>query len=129
MLRLLTNARIARAKVLDLVSSSLQVGFGRHLNHPPPSILALATVDLCPSPIPAARENSASASPSPSPSIADCLWLAVPKSKISRSKKRMKTTTQKRISKKENIIVDSRTGEITLRHKLPFNWKDYLPDN
>lgn len=39
----------------------------------------------------------------------------------------MKTTNQKRIKKKNHIIVDSRTGEITLRHRLPFNWKDYLP--
>ena len=65
--------------------------------------------------------------PSAGPTVADCLWLAVPKSKISRSKKRMKTTNQKRIKLKENIIVDKRTGELTLNHKLPLNWKDYLP--
>ncbi len=63
-----------------------------------------------------------------SSSLMDCLWLAVPKSKISRQKKRMKTTNQKAIKKKNHIIVDGRTGEITLRHRLPFNWKDYLPD-
>ena len=64
-----------------------------------------------------------------SPTIADCLWLAVPKSKISRGKKRMKTTLQKAVKKKNHVIVDGRTGELTLRHRLPFNWKDYLPGN
>eukprot|EP00558_Chaetoceros_sp_UNC1202_P003417 CAMPEP_0197246570 /NCGR_PEP_ID=MMETSP1429-20130617/15904_1 /TAXON_ID=49237 /ORGANISM="Chaetoceros sp., Strain UNC1202" /LENGTH=108 /DNA_ID=CAMNT_0042707261 /DNA_START=148 /DNA_END=471 /DNA_ORIENTATION=+ len=57
-----------------------------------------------------------------SPTLADCLWLAVPKRKVSRSKKRMKTTVQKRIKRKDHIIEDSRTGEVTLRHRLPFNW-------
>jgi ribosomal protein L32 len=57
------------------------------------------------------------------------LWLfAVPKKKVSRGKKRMKTTRQKRIPLKKNIVVDPRTGEFTLMHKLPFNWKDYLPN-
>jgi len=55
------------------------------------------------------------------------IWFAVPKSKISRSRKRMKTTSQKRIPLKKNIVFDPRTGEISIRHKLPFNWKDYLP--
>mmetsp|Transcript_11685 Transcript_11685/g.13161 ORF Transcript_11685/g.13161 Transcript_11685/m.13161 type:complete len:143 (+) Transcript_11685:105-533(+) len=55
------------------------------------------------------------------------IWFAVPKSKISRSRKRMKNTRQKRIPLKKNIVFDPRTGEISLRHKLPFNWKDYLP--
>ena len=55
------------------------------------------------------------------------IWFAVPKSKISRSRKRMKTTKQKRIPLKKNIVFDPRTGEVTLKHKLPFNWKDYLP--
>jgi ribosomal protein L32 len=55
------------------------------------------------------------------------LWLAVPKKKVSKSKKRMKTTAQKRIKLKQNIITDPRTGETTLRHKLPLRWKDYLP--
>lgn len=63
-----------------------------------------------------------------SPSLADCLWLAVPKRKVSRGKKRMKTTIQKSIKTKNHIIVDSRTGEMTLRHRLPFNWKDYLQE-
>jgi ribosomal protein L32 len=55
------------------------------------------------------------------------IWFAVPKSKITRSRKRMKTTAQKRIPLKKNIVFDPRTGEVTLKHKLPFNWKDYLP--
>jgi ribosomal protein L32 len=55
------------------------------------------------------------------------LWFAVPKKKVTRSKKRMKTTRQNRIKIKQNIVVDPRTGETTLQHKLPYNWKDYLP--
>jgi ribosomal protein L32 len=55
------------------------------------------------------------------------IWFAVPKSKISRSRKRMKTTRQKRIPMKKNIVFDPRTGEVTLLHKMPSNWKDYLP--
>ena len=55
------------------------------------------------------------------------IWFAVPKSKISRSRKRMKTTRQKRLPLKKNIVFDPRTGEVTLKHKMPFNWKDYLP--
>jgi ribosomal protein L32 len=55
------------------------------------------------------------------------IWFAVPKRKHTKSRKRMKTTAQKRIPLKKNIIFDPRTGEVTLRHKLPFNWKDYLP--
>mmetsp|Transcript_15594 Transcript_15594/g.28359 ORF Transcript_15594/g.28359 Transcript_15594/m.28359 type:complete len:117 (-) Transcript_15594:232-582(-) len=62
-------------------------------------------------------------------SLEDALWFAVPKSKISRGKKRMKTTLQKRIKLKDNIVIDKRTGELTLKHKLPYNWKNYLPDN
>jgi ribosomal protein L32 len=58
----------------------------------------------------------------------DALWLAVPKSRKTRGKKRMKTTNQKRIAKKANIITDARTGETTLMHKLPFNWREYLPN-
>lgn len=63
------------------------------------------------------------------PSISDCLWLAVPKRKVTPGKKRMKTTVQNRIKAKDHVIVDKRTGEPTLRHKLPFNWQDYLPGN
>ena len=55
------------------------------------------------------------------------IWFAVPKQKISRQKKRMKTTRQRRIPLQKNIITDPRTGEVTLRHRLPFNWKNYLP--
>ncbi len=55
------------------------------------------------------------------------IWFAVPKKRVSRSRKRMKTTVQKRIPLKKNIVFDPRTGEVTLMHKLPFNWKDYLP--
>ena len=61
--------------------------------------------------------------------LEDSLWFAVPKSKISRQKKRLKTTLQKRIKPKDNIVIDKRTGELTLKHKLPFNWKNYLPEN
>lgn len=56
------------------------------------------------------------------------IWFAVPKQKVSRMKKRMKTTFRKRIPLRHNIITDPRTGELTLRHKLPFNWKNYLPN-
>ena len=55
------------------------------------------------------------------------IWFAVPKQKISRQKKRMKTTRQRRIPLQKNIITDPRTGQVTLRHRLPFNWKNYLP--
>ena len=57
----------------------------------------------------------------------DALWLAVPKKKVTRHKKRLKTTVQKRIKLRQDIVTDPRTGETTLRHKMPFNWKDYLP--
>ena len=56
------------------------------------------------------------------------LWFAVPKKKVTRHKKRLKTTVQNRIPLRKDIIIDNRTGEITLRHKLPPNWKDYLPE-
>ena len=55
------------------------------------------------------------------------IWFAVPKRKHTRSRKRMKTTAQKRLGLKKNIVFDPRTGEVTLKHKLPFNWKEYLP--
>ena len=63
----------------------------------------------------------------PLPEVDQHIWFAVPKSKISRSRKRMKNTRQKRIPLKKNIVFDPRTGEVTLKHKMPFNWKDYLP--
>jgi ribosomal protein L32 len=60
--------------------------------------------------------------------LQEALWFAVPKSKISRSKKRMKTTVQKRIPLRLDIVADPRTGEPTLKHKLPFSWKEtYIP--
>lgn len=55
------------------------------------------------------------------------ILFAVPKRKHTKSRKRMKTTVPKRIPLKKNIVFDPRTGEVTLQHKLPFNWKDYLP--
>lgn len=55
------------------------------------------------------------------------IWFAVPKRKHTRSRKRMKTTVHKRLPLKKNIVFDPRTGEVTLKHKLPLNWKDYLP--
>jgi ribosomal protein L32 len=57
----------------------------------------------------------------------DAFWFAVPKRKHTRSRKRKKTTVQKRLKLKQNIVFDPRTGEVTLQHRLPFNWKDYLP--
>jgi len=58
----------------------------------------------------------------------EALWFAVPKKKVTRSKKRMKTTRQNRIPLRHDIIADPRTGEATLRHKLPFNWREtYIP--
>jgi len=57
------------------------------------------------------------------------IWFAVPKSRVSRSRKRMKTTAQNRIKLKQNIVIDKRTGELTLKHRLPLNWKNYLPEN
>ena len=61
--------------------------------------------------------------------LEDSIWFAVPKKKVSRGKKRLKTTLQKRIQVKDNIVIDKRTGELTLKHKLPYNWKNYLPGN
>lgn len=65
----------------------------------------------------------------PTSSVFDNLsiWFAVPKRKTSHSKKRLRTIYHKRIKIKNNIITDPRTGEITLMHRLPYNWKDYLP--
>ena len=57
------------------------------------------------------------------------IWLAVPKSRVSKSRKRIKNHLKRTSLKvKDNIIVDGRTGELTLRHHLPLNWKNYLPD-
>mmetsp|Transcript_14602 Transcript_14602/g.26463 ORF Transcript_14602/g.26463 Transcript_14602/m.26463 type:complete len:99 (+) Transcript_14602:156-452(+) len=60
--------------------------------------------------------------------LQESLWFAVPKRKVTRSKKRMKTTKQYRIPLRQDIIADPRTGEPTLRHRLPFNWREsYIP--
>ena len=53
-------------------------------------------------------------------------WFAVPKQKVSHSKKRMKQQFKNVIKPKQHICTCHRTGELTLRHRLPFNWKDYL---
>mmetsp|Transcript_7417 Transcript_7417/g.15504 ORF Transcript_7417/g.15504 Transcript_7417/m.15504 type:complete len:123 (+) Transcript_7417:172-540(+) len=73
--------------------------------------------------------NTTATTAAPPTPLEDSLWFAVPKSKVSRGKKRMKTTVQKRIRMKDNIVIDKRTGELTLKHKLPYNWKNYLPEN
>jgi len=54
--------------------------------------------------------------------------FAVPKKKVTRHKKRLKTTVQKRIELRRDIVTDPRTGEISLRHKMPSNWREYLPE-
>jgi ribosomal protein L32 len=59
--------------------------------------------------------------------LQDSIWFAVPKKKVTRHKKRLKTTVQKRIPLRKDIVTDPRTGEVTLSHRLPSNWKDYLP--
>lgn len=59
---------------------------------------------------------------------ASALWFAVPKKRRTRHKKRLRTTLQNRIPLRKNIVTDPRTGELTLRHRLPYNWFDYLPD-
>jgi ribosomal protein L32 len=59
--------------------------------------------------------------------LTDAIWFAVPKKRVTRSKKRLKTTVQYRIKLKENIVTCPRTGELTLRHKLPAAWKKYIP--
>ena len=69
--------------------------------------------------------NSCETSSSPLDIFSEAFWFAVPKKKVSRSRKRKKTTNQFRIKKKKNIITCPRTGELTLQHKLPFNWKQY----
>ena len=56
------------------------------------------------------------------------LWFAVPKKQVTRHKKRLKTTVQKRIPLRTDIVLDPRTGQITRKHRMPVNWKDYLLD-
>mmetsp|Transcript_25149 Transcript_25149/g.41737 ORF Transcript_25149/g.41737 Transcript_25149/m.41737 type:complete len:120 (-) Transcript_25149:189-548(-) len=64
------------------------------------------------------------------PSLLDDLsvWFAVPKQKISRSKKRMKSYQKRVIRPKENISLCPQTGQVTLKHRLPFNWRDFIPE-
>mmetsp|Transcript_11428 Transcript_11428/g.19005 ORF Transcript_11428/g.19005 Transcript_11428/m.19005 type:complete len:124 (-) Transcript_11428:205-576(-) len=91
------------------------------------ALAGVGGVDIDPSAFASPSPNGASSS-SGGAGLFDALWLAVPKSRVTKGKKRMKTTKQKRIAKKANIITDARTGETTLMHKLPFNWKEYLPN-
>jgi len=60
--------------------------------------------------------------------LQDALWFAVPKKRVTRHKKRLRNTLKYRIKLRENIVTDPRTGELTLKHRLPYNWYDYLPD-
>ena len=55
------------------------------------------------------------------------VWFAVPKKRRSHHKVRLRTTMQYRLKLRKDIITDPRTGEMTLKHRLPFNWHDYLP--
>mmetsp|Transcript_42971 Transcript_42971/g.48791 ORF Transcript_42971/g.48791 Transcript_42971/m.48791 type:complete len:126 (+) Transcript_42971:43-420(+) len=55
------------------------------------------------------------------------IWFAVPKSKISHSRKREKQFHKNHIPHKKNIIFCKQTGEVTLSHRLPYNWRDYIP--
>ncbi|KAL7560828.1 hypothetical protein ACA910_013314 [Epithemia clementina (nom. ined.)] len=59
----------------------------------------------------------------PNPAI----WFAVPKNRVTRSRKRIKNWKKRQIPIREDIVRDLRTGEITLMHRLPFNWRDHLP--
>ena len=56
----------------------------------------------------------------------DALWFAVPKSKISRSKKRLKTNWQKKPKKIKHITTCRFTGLTTLKHRLPKGWEEFL---
>jgi len=61
--------------------------------------------------------------------LIDSIFLfAAPKKRMSRSKKRMKTTIRDRLPLKANIIRDKRTGQMTLLHKLPFRWREHIPN-
>jgi ribosomal protein L32 len=52
------------------------------------------------------------------------IWFAAPKRKHTKSRKRKKTTISKRIPLRKNIVFDLPTGEVTLKHKLPYKWKE-----
>jgi ribosomal protein L32 len=84
-----------------------------------------AALNLEPAGVP--TSSSITGGSSSSTAWQDALWFAVPKSKVTRSRKRQKTTVQKRLALKKNIVFDPQTGEVTLQHKLPFNWREYLP--
>ena len=116
---------LASLRHVNAAISAVQRQINRFFFFPqPPSIspqLALAGSSI---PIDINNDNNSTTS-----TLEDALWFAVPKSKISRGKKRLKTTLQKRIKVKDNIIIDKRTGELTLKHKLPYNWRNYLPEN
>ncbi|GMI34800.1 hypothetical protein TrCOL_g7513 [Triparma columacea] len=77
---------------------------------------------------PAASSSSSPSTSSLSDDLFDSLWFAVPKSKISRSKKRIKNQRYK-LKNKTHIHKDPVTGEWTERHRLPINWKFYLRED
>ena len=116
---------LASLRHVNAAISAVQRQINRFFFFPqPPTIspqLALAGSSI---PLDINNDNNSTTS-----TLEDALWFAVPKSKISRGKKRLKTTLQKRIKVKDNIIIDKRTGELTLKHKLPYNWRNYLPEN
>lgn len=70
---------------------------------------------------------SSSSNPDPS-SLFDSIWLAVQKSKKSRGKKKFKHHRYQQ-KNKTSIIRDRITGEFTLRHRLPMNWRMYARDD
>ena len=76
-----------------------------------------------------ASQSTSTATTSTHNVLQEWLWFAVPKSRVTRHKKRLKTTAQKRIPLRQDIVTDPRTGETTRLHRLPFNWKDYLPSS
>lgn len=114
------------ASIRTAFQSALQRQISRFF---PPIAPQLSLAGMGPLDVIPTNNNNASSSASPLSALQEALWFAVPKSKISRSKKRMKTTVQKSIKAKDNIVIDKRTGELTLRHHLPYNWKNYLPGN
>ena len=105
--------------------------FNFHNHLPPPAFLWLHQPQLIggfPSSTPSSlldHDDEHEEQPQPH----DSIWrFAVPKKRVTRSKKRLKTTVQYRIQPRQNIITDPRTGELTLRHRLPHAWEDYLPE-
>jgi ribosomal protein L32 len=109
------------------VQSSLyrSTGWLALFRQPPPQLQLAAGMTMVP---PAAAAASTAAASTTSRILQDlAIWFAVPKQKVSRHKKRLKTTLQNRIPLRRDIVVDGRTGEMTTRHKMPANWKEYLP--